>query len=675
MNKRYFICLLALWMGCFTLWGRGSHVVTTSSRYTFSFEESAAQLNGKASEGYLRPDNRFEKGFCLRFNVDFQPGFPESEILSIDNVLSVCLRWQDPAKNDAQNYVAFPMQDGSVPVMEATLQLKDIDDSGSSGRIRVGVPLSLLDRPWGSHQVVLNYTDIALTLYVDGILYDNDFVVGHPSADSFTHWKRDVRFVSNASLDYSVSVSSKVRKNSRKHRPELQYFTPEGHNAWMGDVATCWFGGRYHIFYLYDRRGHRSKMGRGGHYFAHLSTDDFKTWTEHEPAVPLEYKWQTLGTGTPFVYRDSLYLSYGLHTTRISANARKTLDAQWKQIEEEGHTRPLHMDTLQTLPAGSTYAVCTDGVSEFRKSGILFHPCENPSISTLPNGKLVMFASYGARGTWIADRPEGPWKCVDKDFPLGGDCTFPFTWGEYEYVIGGFTQMWRKTAHGNEDLAALGQDIYDGLSVPCVTEVMDGRRIMAGWVQVNGHWGGALVVRELLQGPGGRLESCWMPELMPVTGRKRELAYQTVKEEAFETEHSSFLLTFDVVGINESSKVMLELASRRPSPPSTWWTMDFASGRAQFSGSSSSKEKTIREGGKPHHAQNYAIEGIARDEERCPVRIIVKQSNKLCGSLVDVEIGGRRTMISYRGGLDAGLIRLIPENATVENVCLSSLEK
>ena len=56
----------------------------------------------------------------------------------------------------------------------------------------------------------------------------------------------------------------------------MQYWTPPGHNAWVGDVATLFHAGRYHVFYLYDRRHHRSKFGKGAHYFEHLSTADFK---------------------------------------------------------------------------------------------------------------------------------------------------------------------------------------------------------------------------------------------------------------------------------------------------------------------------------------------------------------------------------------------------------------
>lgn len=671
-NKRHFLYCVFFWTLCLASWGRGAHVVTNRPNYQFSLDTPFAELKGQESEGTLRADASFEEGFCLSFTAAFQPDFSDGEILAIDDVLSVSLRWQKPGDNDGQNYAAFPLADGRVPVVEATLQMSQVDDAGASGTFRIGAPLAMLKKPWGRHQIVLNYTGVAFTLYVDGMLADNDFVLGFPPAERFTRWRRDARSVSYAALGNSAGTAH--IKPGKEIKSELQYFMPEGHNAWMGDVATCWFGGRYHIFYLYDRRGHRSKLGRGGHYFEHLSTADFKTWTAHEAAVPLEYKWQTLGTGTPFVYGDSLYLSYGLHSTRITAKARQTLAAQWKRYEQDGHTSAVLMDTLQTPPAGSTYAVCTDGVSRFRKSNVLFHPCENPSISTLPDGTLVMFASYGARGTWKADRPEGPWRCVDENFPLGGDCTFSFPWGEYEYVIGGFTQMWRKSAQGTDDLIALGQDIYDGLSVPCVTEVMDGRRLMAGWVQVAGHWGGALVVRELMQRADGRLESRWMPELMPQTARMRQLEKSLGGAKEFATDGASFLLTFDVVAKSPSAKIDLQLRPRQGAKSATWWSMDMEEGRAQFADNPANREKTVREGAKPHQAGNYAIEGIACDEPRCPVRIIVKQTDKLGGSLVDVEIGGRRTMISYRGGLETSILRLVPQNAMLENVCLAPLK-
>ena len=234
--------------------------------------------------------------------------------------------------------------------------------------------------------------------------------------------------------------------------------------------------------------------------------------------------------------------------------------------------------------------------------------------------------------------------------------------------------MWMKSADGYKDMVAAGQDVYDGLSVPCITEVTGGRRLMAGWVQVAGHWGGALVVRELLQRPDGRLESRWMPELMPRTKTPKLLARLLDKTSGFNTPASSFLLSFDMVKTRPEATVSLELTSTQSPRSATWWQMDTGSGRAPFSDDTNHREKTLREGGAPHNAGNYAIEGLPTDGQRLPVRIIVKRTGKLGGSLVDVEIAGRRTMISYRQELETTRLRLTPCDAVLENVRIAPLK-
>ncbi len=122
---------------------------------------------------------------------------------------------------------------------------------------------------------------------------------------------------------------------------------------------------------------------------------------------------------------------------------------------------------------------------------------------------------------------DGGWRCVDAEFPPGGDCTFFFRWGGYDYIIGGFTGLWSKPADAPEsayeDMVRKGLDFYDGLNVPAVSEIADGRFLMAGWTYIHG-WGGNLVIRELVQLPGGRVGSKWMGEIMPATEEPELLA-------------------------------------------------------------------------------------------------------------------------------------------------------
>ena len=58
-------------------------------------------------------------GFTVKFTVDLKPFDGEKTILEIPNVLSVRLRQHDPLDRNRQNYPAYRMPDGSVPVLEA----------------------------------------------------------------------------------------------------------------------------------------------------------------------------------------------------------------------------------------------------------------------------------------------------------------------------------------------------------------------------------------------------------------------------------------------------------------------------------------------------------------------------------------------------------------------------
>lgn len=229
------------------------------------------------------------------------------------------------------------MPDGSVPILEAGLELKSPVD-GHMERMIIGIPLAILDQPLGEHEVVLNFSGVRWTMYVDGKLLDNDFPIGYPLPEKMKNWKIDSHFVSQAAIYYPSLQPERMERTTAELQPQIQYWTPTGHNAWVGDVVSLYHDGTYHLFYLYDRRGHQSKFGRGGHYFEHLSTKDFRHWTEHEAAVPIEEQWETFGTGTPFIFNNQLCISYGYHTTRIYPREQTTLPELYQYLDKHGHT-------------------------------------------------------------------------------------------------------------------------------------------------------------------------------------------------------------------------------------------------------------------------------------------------------------------------------------------------
>src|SRR5262245_52599987 len=62
-------------------------------------------------------------GFTVKLAIDAKKFEADQTLLEIDDVLRVRLRQHDPRDRARQNYPAFKMPDGSVPVLEATLIL------------------------------------------------------------------------------------------------------------------------------------------------------------------------------------------------------------------------------------------------------------------------------------------------------------------------------------------------------------------------------------------------------------------------------------------------------------------------------------------------------------------------------------------------------------------------
>ena len=619
--------------------------------------------------------------FTIKLVVDIKNFTGKQDLLEIPEVLTVTLNQHDPLDRDRQNYPAFRMSDGSVPVLEATLVLHSTEHPDLKN-MTVGIPVAMLKKPFGEHEIVLNFSGVRWSMYADGQLLDNDFPFGYPQWGEKNTWKMNREYVTKAALYLPGIKPEKQKIKDSGNLSEVQYWTPPGHNSWVGDVVTIFNKGRYHIFYLYDRRHHQSKFGKGAHYFEHLSTVDFKTWTEHEAATPLDEQWECIGTGTPFVFKDKFYLSYGLHTGRVYSEEETTWPAQWDYLKKYGFTGTFNRLTTSGIPAGATYSVSENGISEFKKSGIMFHPCQNPSVYTNPDGKLRMLANAGSKGMWESDSVAGGWRCIDPEFPPGGDCTFFFHWGKYDYIIGGFTGLWSKPANSPnrsyEDVVSKGFDFYDGSNVPAITEIQYGRFLMAAWIPIHG-WGGNLVIRELVQFPDGRIGSKWMKEITPQTDSPKLSEVTVNKTTALPVDGKSFMLTFEVHPSEvKGGRIGISFLPEKGEQASCELQISLDDLRAQFGPGSlvqfAGKEKSLREGAQTNQVGNYAIENIIGTDRPFEVRIIVKHDIKIGGSLIDAEIAGKRTMITYRPDLMVKKIFIHLKETELKDLEIASLK-
>ena len=530
-----------------------------------------------------------QTGFTARITLDLH-GITSDELLYEAGPLHLAVRMAGKTKaleeydRHLGNYLNFPLPDGPCPVIEATM-----------GGLRVGIPLGLLERSDCVHEATVNLARTHFSISLDGHVDDDMFSQPTFAADL------DARKVLSQRVKAArLSVPSLPDAMGRvpDFRPierSVQYWTPPDHNAWVGDVAPGVFGGRLHVFYLYDRRHHHSKSRAGGHFFAHMSSGDLVRWDEHPIAVPLDEWWTTEGTGTPFVMDGKLCLAYGLHTSRITNDP--------------------------AYPIGGTYAESSDGV-HFTKTMKIITDAQNPSICDLPGGGFELVTSYGgAKGIFRSGRL-GDWKLFDGALPFRGDCPSLFGWRGHRYLLQGFTRM-AYSPNGAPGTFADWSDApdvaYEGLSVPMVVPWRNDRRLYIGWLAHPAGWGGWLVFRELVAYPDGHLGLKWVPEIMPPIP---PVTFRAGKGERFSRRF-----------VSDRSGAALVL------------TVDPVTHTASFADDAANVRLTP-----PHKAGNFRIGGLRCIDDDYEVKIVAWHDRKADVTIFDVEIGGERTMICRRIG-------------------------
>lgn len=201
---------------------------------------------------------------------------------------------------------------------------------------------------------------------------------------------------------------------------------------------------------------------------------------------------------------------------------------------------------------------------------------------------------------------------------------------------------------------------------------------MAAWIPIRG-WGGPLVIRELIQFPSGRIGSKWMPEIMPETGTSDLLAADLGESKTFQIAHRSFLLSFDVQPAElKPGRAGIVFLPEQGGVGGCELQISPDDRRAQFGPGAwtgfAEKVKSLREGGAPQHAGDYAIENLIGTDGPFGVRAIVMSNEKLGGSLIDVEIGGRRTMLTYRPDLSITKLHVRTEELELKNFRIAPIQ-
>jgi hypothetical protein len=75
-----------------------------------------------------------------------------------------------------------------------------------------------------------------------------------------------------------------------------------------------------------------------------------------------------------------------------------------------------------------------------------------------------------------------------------------------------------------------------------------------------------------------------------------------------------------------------------------------------------------------HNTGNYAIENLIGIDKPFQVRLLLKDDPRMGGTLIDAEIAGQRTMITFRPGLRVRKLIFRTEGVELDNVGIASLK-
>lgn len=606
----------------------------------------------------------------------------------------------DPARREwddvRQNYLRWAGADGTTPVLEATVAVAPtaVMRADVPRSVTVGAPLALLGP--GPHEVRLRVTGARVDLIVDRRLLDENWLCGFLQAPlaapaGVAVWPRALADGELGLRPEAGVVSGSIAGGG------IQYWTPPGHNRWLGDTMMFQDGERLHLLYLLDRRHHGSRGGMGAHQIAHLSTRDLRRWDVHPPAVAITEPWETFGTGSMIRHAGRWWVIHGLHTDR----------AVRPECVDNGSRTPLPCPFAQLagLPMGTVAAVSDDGV-HFRKSGELLHPAQNPGVFPHPDGGYALFAGYGAEGLYRSDDLRH-WRPADPaPFPHGErsparnttECICHLSWNGWHYLWGGRTGFWLARrfegpywdADGGRGAAVVTprHDIYDGLWVPMAAPLGDGRRILSGWLEDRGGWGGCLVLRELLQEPDGMLAMRWPAEVVPPVGDALPLAWPsgpwprrlaaTAASAVWAAARDlpeEYLLEVTIAPDGADCVYAVVLGGRGDLIDGCELRFDPRRKVAQWGvprdGKPAPRVPTAAEilatpaddplanANLPFHGRDFAITGVEGLDRPLTVRVLVVRDRKSGTTILDAEIGGRRTMITRREGLTGRRLHLV----------------
>lgn len=530
------------------------------------------------------------------------------------------------------------------------LEAQIVDDSGTKQieilvtsdfnpqPLSLNLPLRLIDisKP---HILLIRYTGARLDLFCDGVLVDEDWPIGTivntDVAQVAARFPITQLSVGNTEItDDQISIANggaaEIAKRTDamfgKEWQNAQYARPRGVNTNAGDAMPFFHDGTFHLFFLLDRRQHRSKWGLGAHQWGHISSTDLVHWKTYPTALAIDHEWEgSICTGSVFFSNGHYYAFYA---TRMPDRSESLAMAE----SQDG----IHFAKILPTPFAEPAPPFLHGPNRdpfVFQVGNEFHMLVTASVPAesdpTKRGALEHLVSSDLK----------TWTVLPKPFLVPGgapqpECSDLFKWHEWYYLLFSIngTTHYRMSRSATRPWIEPKVDILDGPeAIVMKTAAFKGdRRIIVGFLRHDNRYGGNLIFRELVQQSDGSLGTK-IPREMEFRGTTKSMTRSLL----LNSERPS-----SAIGdFGAHVRITATLSSSHPSSPFGIGigTNEIGHGGEQLVIDPASKRILwANSTGEDIGAKIENVEGLDR-----PTIIDVV----LDGTIVDVSIGGHRTLI------------------------------
>lgn len=416
------------------------------------------------------------------------------------NLHSLPARWQISWHLSGEEGELLHICHSGVPALTAVRQGELLEAAAYfAGR---EAPCRLAAEVRDGDEILLRFEGPRIALFAGGRLQDEDWPLGEVPLEGGVCLRAPADAVI-APADEDAAESPAVLGTI--HR--VQGWKPAGRNTHVGDCMPYSHDGVFHLFYLFDRRGHASKWGMGAHQWAHISSVDLREWQEHPLALRIDRQEEaSICTGSVIAH-NGLYWAFYAVRSADNSPARLTWATSKDGIRFEKSGE-------QFVLSAPYEPVSARDPKVYRGDDGLFHMLVTTSRvdGESPRGCLAHCVSRDLSG-WEQREPMVTLAIEDQP-----ECSDYFAFGGFYYLVYSNYGVahYFVSRSPNGPWQAPGEDnvvVSPVLRVPKAA-VWRGRLIFAGFVIDQGvNWGGTVRFYEAHPQADGRLLFDKVPEM------------------------------------------------------------------------------------------------------------------------------------------------------------------